>query len=605
MKSVYSKIRVFFPGKKFRLLVLNVLGLFAVSLFEMLGVALVLPLVNLAMGTPREGFILKVSNFFGDPDTPTLIVIFGVALVAAFVFKGVFSLIIRRWSLGFIATQQSAVSVTLLNRYMREPYLDHRKRGTAPVLNSVNDVVGQSYGTFVNGVLGFIGDLLSIIVLMVMLLVIMPVPALLAFIYFGLASFVLQALLKRKNREQGVIVLNATKGALDAAIEAVVGFREIRMYGVTERYTYRYQEKRIDSVNASMRSAFLSDFPKYTLEIIFIVGIAALLAFMSATQGADSTGYLLLFAGACIRILPNYTRMVASLGSIRAGEHASEKLLEELEHLTPEERMFKMPSAPVVPKNLDYINKSIEPVNIQIDNLTFQYPDGDKPVLKDITLDIPMGSSIAFVGGSGSGKTTLIDLILGLFAPTQGQVLQNGKSILQDLPGWHQRIGYVPQDVFIADSTVLEAVAFGLLPEEIDVERVKYCLEVAALTEVIDSLENGLETKIGYNATRLSGGQKQRLGIARALYRNPSVLILDEATSALDNETEHKITKTIERISKDITVIIVAHRLSTVRNVDQLVYLSKGRIANQGTFAEVQRSNAEFANLVKLGQLPD
>ena len=605
MKSVYSKIRVFFPGKKFRLLVLNVLGLFAVSLFEMLGVALVLPLVNLAMGTPREGFILKVSNFFGDPDTPTLIVIFGVALVAAFVFKGVFSLIIRRWSLGFIATQQSAVSVTLLNRYMREPYLDHRKRGTAPVLNSVNDVVGQAYGTFVNGVLGFIGDLLSIIVLMVMLLVIMPVPALLAFIYFGLASFVLQALLKRKNREQGVIVLNATKGALDAAIEAVVGFREIRMYGVTERYTYRYQEKRIDSVNASMRSAFLSDFPKYTLEIIFIVGIAALLAFMSATQGADSTGYLLLFAGACIRSLPNYTRMVASLGSIRAGEHASEKLLEELEHLTPEERMFKMPSAPVVPKNLDYINKSIEPVNIQIDNLTFQYPDGDKPVLKDITLDIPMGSSIAFVGGSGSGKTTLIDLILGLFAPTQGQVLQNGKSILQDLPGWHQRIGYVPQDVFIADSTVLEAVAFGLLPEEIDVERVKYCLEVAALTEVIDSLENGLETKIGYNATRLSGGQKQRLGIARALYRNPSVLILDEATSALDNETEHKITKTIERISKDITVIIVAHRLSTVRNVDQLVYLSKGRIANQGTFAEVQRSNAEFANLVKLGQLPD
>ena len=317
------------------------------------------------------------------------------------------------------------------------------------------------------------------------------------------------------------------------------------------------------------------------------------------------TGYLLLFAGACIRILPNYTRMVASLGSIRAGEHASEKLLEELEHLTPEERMFKMPSAPVVPKNHDYINKSIEPVNIQIDNLTFQYPDGDKPVLKDITLDIPMGSSIAFVGGSGSGKTTLIDLILGLFAPTRGQVLQNGESILKDLRSWHQHIGYVPQDVFIADSTVLEAVAFGLKPEEIDVERVKYCLEVAALTEVINSLENGLETKIGYNATRLSGGQKQRLGIARALYRNPSVLILDEATSALDNETEHKITKTIERISKDITVIIVAHRLSTVRNVDQLVYLSNGRIANQGTFTEVQQANAEFANLVKLGQLPD
>ena len=602
---MYSKIRLFFPGKKFRLLIVNVIGLFLVSLFEMLGVALVLPLVNLAMGAPREGVILEVSNFFGSPDTPTLIIIFGLTLVTAFVLKGVFSLVVRRWSLSFLATQQSAVSVALLNRYTREPYLDHRKRGAAPIHNAVNDVNAQTYGAYVGGVLGSIGELLSILMLMVMLLVIMPVPALLAMVYFGLTSFVLQSVLKRKNREQGVIVLNATKGAWSAMIESVDSFREIRLYDATDRYMYRYQEKRLDAVSASMRSAFLSEFPKYTLEIIFILGIAVLLAFMSATQGADSTGYLLLFAGACIRILPNYTRMVASLGNIRAGEHASDELVKEIEQLTPEARMFNLASKPVVPDDYEYINKTIEPINIQVDNLSFQYPDGDKPVLNNIMLDVPMGSSIAFVGGSGSGKTTLIDLILGLFAPTNGQVLKNGESIQKDLRSWHQRIGYVPQDVFIADCTVTEAVAFGLEPHEIDVERVKYCLEVAALTEVVESLENGLDTKLGYNATRLSGGQKQRMGIARALYRNPSVLILDEATSALDNETEHKITKTIERISKDITVIIVAHRLSTVRNVDQLVYLSNGRIANQGTFAEVQRANAEFANLVKLGQLPD
>ena len=602
---MYSKIRLFFPGKKFRLLIVNIIGLFLVSLFEMLGVALVLPLVNLAMGAPREGFILEISSFFGNPDTPTLIIIFGLTLVAAFVLKGVFSLVVRRWSLSFLATQQSAVSLALLNRYTREPYLDHRKRGAAPIYNAVNDVTAQAYGAYVGGTLGFIGELLSILMLMVMLLVIMPVPAMLAMVYFGLASFVLQSVLKRKNREQGVIVLNATRGAWSAMIESVDSFREVRMYDATDRYMYRYQEKRLESVSASMRSAFLAEFPKYTLEIIFIMGIAGLLAFMSATQGAASAGYLVLFAGACIRILPNYTRMVASLGNIRAGEHASDELVKEIEQLSPEARMFPLASKPVVPEGYEYINKTIEPINIQIDNLSFQYPDGDKPVLNNITLDIPMGSSIAFVGGSGSGKTTLIDLILGLFAPTHGQVLKNGEPIQKDLRSWHQRIGYVPQDVFIADCTVTEAVAFGLEPHEIDVERVKYCLEVAALTEVVESLENGLDTKLGYNATRLSGGQKQRMGIARALYRNPSVLILDEATSALDNETEHKITKTIERISKDITVIIVAHRLSTVRNVDQLVYLSNGRIANQGTFAEVQRANAEFANLVKLGQLPD
>lgn len=605
MKDTYYKLKAFFPGKKFRLLMLNLAGLFAVSLLEMLGVAAVLPIVNLAMGAPIEGYLKQVAELFGNPDRTTLIIIFGLVLVLAFILKGAFSLIIKRWSLGFVATQQSTTSVNLLNRYMREPYLAHRKRGTANILVSVNDYAHQAYAAFVNGVLNFIGELLSIAVLMVMLLVIMPIPALLAFSYFGLVSYGLQHMLRKKNREQGAIVVEATRGATNATLDAIEGFREIRMHNVTDRYLYRYQTKRMDAVNASMRSTFLQDFPKYTLEIIFIIGIAGLLAFMSITSGAQSAPYLLLFCGACIRILPSYTRMVASLGNIRSGEKSSNELLREISEMDEQGRKLQMPSAPAVPKNPEYVNKTIEPVRIQLENLTFSYPDSDSPVLKNINLDIPMGTSVAFVGGSGSGKTTLIDLILGLFAPSSGRVLRNGKPVQDDLPGWFQSIGYVPQDVFIADSTVLEAVAFGLESHEIDEERVRYCLEVAELTEVVESLDEGIMTMIGHNAVRLSGGQRQRLGIARALYRNPSVLIMDEATSALDNETEHKITKAIEKISKDITVIIVAHRLSTVRHVDQLVYLSHGEIVSCGTFTEVQQQNEEFANLVRLGQLPE
>lgn len=605
MKEAYHKLRVFFPGKKFNLLILNVVGLFTVSLFEMLGVAAVLPIVNLAMGAPIEGYLKQVAELFGNPDRAALIIIFGVVLVLAFILKGAFSLIIKRWSLGFVATQQSTTSVNLLNRYMREPYLAHRKRGTANILSSINDYAHQAYAAFVNGVINFIGELLSITVLMVMLLAIMPIPALLAFSYFGLVAYGLQHILRKKNREQGAIVVEATRGATNATLDAVDGFREIRMHNVTDRYLYRYQTKRMDAVNASMRSTFLQDFPKYSLEIIFIIGIAGLLAFMSITSGAQSAPYLLLFCGACIRILPSYVRMVASLGNVRAGEKASNELLREISELDEQGRKLQMPPAPVAPTNPEYINKTIAPVRIQLENLTFSYPDSDSPVLKNINLDIPMGTSVAFVGGSGSGKTTLIDLILGLFAPSSGRVLRNGKPVQDDLPGWFQSIGYVPQDVFIADSTVLEAVAFGLEPHEIDEERVRYCLEAAELTEVVESLDEGIMTMIGHNAVRLSGGQRQRLGIARALYRNPSVLIMDEATSALDNETEHKITKAIEKISKDITVIIVAHRLSTVRHVDQLVYLSHGEIVSCGTFTEVQQQNEEFANLVRLGQLPE
>ncbi len=209
------------------------------------------------------------------------------------------------------------------------------------------------------------------------------------------------------------------------------------------------------------------------------------------------------------------------------------------------------------------------------------------------------------MGGSGSGKTTLIDLILGLLTPSAGQVLDNGKNISEDLETWHSKIGYVPQDVFLSGKTVREEIAYGLKDSEIDDNRVKECIKLAELEDVVESLEEGIQTKLGENGTRLSGGQRQRIGLARAFYRNPSILILDEATSALDNETEYKITKAIHRLTEGRTVFIVAHRLSTVRNVDKLLFMSEGRIVSQGTFSEVRENNSDFARLVELGQLPE
>ena len=313
----------------------------------------------------------------------------------------------------------------------------------------------------------------------------------------------------------------------------------------------------------------------------------------------------MLFATACIRILPNATRMIANLGSIRANEFASEEVAKVIRSMSPEEQRLQMVEFKDEIDPATIINSDIEPVDVQIDNLVYRYPDGDKDVLKDIQLDVPAGTSVAFVGGSGSGKTTLVDLILGLLTPTSGTISSQGKDIHTDLPSWDQKIGYVPQDPYLGNGTLREAVAFGIPKQYIDEDRVLYCLELAELMPVVETLEDGIDTPIGENGNRLSGGQRQRVGIARAMYRNPSLLIMDEATSALDNETEHKITQTINRISQEITVIIVAHRLSTVRNVDQLVYLSQGRIANKGTFKEVQAANEEFANLVRLGQLPD
>lgn len=605
MKSIYTKLRLLFPGRSFTLLVFNLIGLFLLSLMEMVGVAAILPIVNIAMGAELTGYLAVLSDIFGNPQRSDLVVYLGIVLVLAFVIKGIAALLFKRWSLKFTGYQQLATSTTILNHYMKDSYFNHRKSQPEETAFLISTYVVFAYRGFVGSIINFVGDFLSIIVLLIMILCVMPVPALIAFAYFGITIAVMQFFLRRGNAKYGEITARAGRDALRFLLDDIRGFREIRITNTHKAAIEQYREPAARSVKSDVNLSFLNDFPKYSLEVIFIVGIAGLLALVTATQGADGLPFLMLFATACIRILPNATRMIASLGGIRANEFASEEVAKVIRSMSPEEQRLQMVEFKDEIDPATIINSGIEPVDVQIDNLVYRYPDGDKDVLKDIQLDVPAGTSVAFVGGSGSGKTTLVDLILGLLTPTNGTISSQGKDIHTDLHSWYQKIGYVPQDPYLGNGTLREAVAFGIPAKHIDDDRVIYCLELAELMPVVETLEDGINTSIGENGNRLSGGQRQRVGIARAMYRNPSLLVMDEATSALDNETEHKITQTINRISKEITVIIVAHRLSTVRNVDQLVYLSQGRIANKGTFKEVQAANEEFANLVRLGQLPD
>ncbi len=605
MKSIYTKLRLLFPGRSFTLLVFNLIGLFLLSLMEMVGVAAILPIVNIAMGAEITGYLAVISDIFGNPPRSDLVLYLGIVLVLTFVIKGIAALLFKRWSLKFTGYQQLATSTTILNHYMKDSYFNHKKSQPEETAYLISTYVVLAYRGFVGSIINFVGDFLSIIVLLIMILCVMPIPALVAFAYFGITIAVMQFFLRRGNAKYGEITARAGRDALHFLLDNIRGFREIRITNAHKVAIEQYREPAVRSVKSDVNLSFLNDFPKYSLEVIFIMGIAGLLALVTATQGADGLPSLMLFATACIRILPNATRMIASLGGIRANEFASEEVAKVIRSMSPEEQRLQMVEFKDEIDPATIINSGIDPVDVQIDNLVYRYPDGDKDVLKDIQLDVPAGTSVAFVGGSGSGKTTLVDLILGLLTPTSGTISSQGKDIHTDLHSWYQKIGYVPQDPYLGNGTLREAVAFGIPEKHIDDDRVIYCLELAELMPVVETLEDGINTSIGENGNRLSGGQRQRVGIARAMYRNPSLLVMDEATSALDNETEHKITQTINRISEEITVIIVAHRLSTVRNVDQLVYLSQGRIANKGTFKEVQAANEEFANLVRLGQLPD
>ncbi|WP_237197467.1 ABC transporter ATP-binding protein [Rothia nasimurium] len=604
MKTLITRLKYLFPGKNFYLLILNVVLLFLVSLFDLLGVAAILPVIQVATGEDyTSGYLGQLHKLLGSPNRETFIISMSIILVLSFITKGIFSLAIKWWSSGFIARQQTASSVAMLGGYLKEPYIEHRKRTTPEILQITGSANGQVYSGYVGGFLSIIGEGLSIILLMGLLAVVMPLETLIAFLYFGIAAFIIQNFLKKRNRNAGHIVWTKELESSAATITALDGFRENIIHGIAERSLYNYQAARLGAVEANRRKGFYFDLPKYLLEIVFIGGIALIMGAMIAMGGIQQVAYMAIFAAACIRILPNFVRVISALGTIRTALPYVERYEKSMREINA--GVFKFLESEPIIGNFSEVNETIKRFDVSIENLSYKYPDGEENVLKNLNFQVPSGTSVAFVGGSGSGKTTLIDLILGLLEPNLGKVAVNGTDIRNNLDFWHANVGYVPQDVFISGKTVREEIAYGLKPEEIDDDRVWKCVQLAELEDVVSSLARGLDTEIGENGARLSGGQRQRIGLARAFYRNPSVLILDEATSALDNETEYKITKAINRLTEGRTVFIVAHRLSTVRDVDQLLFMSKGEVVARGSFSEVRAQNAEFARLVDLGQLPD
>jgi ABC-type multidrug transport system fused ATPase/permease subunit len=240
---------------------------------------------------------------------------------------------------------------------------------------------------------------------------------------------------------------------------------------------------------------------------------------------------------------------------------------------------------------------------LSVENLTYSYATSKIPVLRNVSFSLPSGESLGIVGLSGAGKSTLVDLILGLHIPDEGRICVDGRDINENMPGWQKGIGLVPQDVYLLDESLTANIAFGIADEEIDIEQVRRAVEQAQLTEFAQSLERGLDSVVGERGMRISGGQRQRIGIARSLYSSPSLLVLDEATSALDNETELRISETIQSLHGSLTMIVVAHRLSTIKNCDRILFLDSGEVQDIGTFDELVDRNPQFANLANLADV--
>ncbi|QDZ14985.1 ABC transporter ATP-binding protein [Humibacter ginsenosidimutans] len=563
------------------------------ALLDMIGVAAMVPLMQLFSTTESQSSVVKVVvDILGTNDPAVLIPAFALCVALLFIVSSALMILFRWWLLGRTTRIGADAATELLRRYALAPYADHRSRNLPDVYRNINDMTTIASNTLLNAVT-VVSDAMTLVGICVVLMIASPLVTLFAIALFAGAMVAFQRSLRRRQLRVGEELAAASLDAWAHIMPVLDGFREARLSSSAERFVRGFGEARIRTARANQAYSLLSELPKYLLQIIFILAVAGMAAILFVTGSAsDALTVLAIFAAAALRGLPTMTRVSANIGSVRSGTVSLGLLTEAADTLN---RSVAHCEAP----------RSAEPYrgDIVLRSVGFHYPDDPAPVLRDLDMKISEHTTTAIVGASGAGKSTVIDLILGLQQPTSGEITCGGVSINDDVARWYEGLGVVPQDVFLLNDTLEANITYGRPLDDADRALLHEVVRMAQLDSYVRSLANGLKTIVGERGTRLSGGQRQRVGLARALFRRPRVLVLDEATSALDNETEHQITQTLRALHGQITVIIVAHRLSTVRDADKLVFLSDGTVEGEGSFTEVRASTPSFARLVELGEL--
>lgn len=593
MKSIRNLFYLVDFPVKFRL-ILSVIGALFVSLLEILGVLATYPLLLVASGQGNgNALVSTLSNFLGTDNQQQLIIIFATVVIFAFLSKGIFTIGFRWWQNGFINSVERSARVNLLSHYLDSPYENHKKRDLPTLHTNLVTAVSQAYNQTISGLLSLLTSIMTVFFIFMVLIFVSPFVALFALAVFSAVGYIIPAVFKKRLKNVSQRFTEADRLSWYSSMPALVAFREVRLFGVSQEFVDGYSEGAGVRARASREQAVISEMPKNIVEIVFVVSIAVLATYVFSTKGqAEAVAIMGSFSVAAVRMMPAINSAVASLNAMRAGSAGVGLINQEIDGF---KQMVRYSEVPVTAAEFDG--------DILVKDLTFQYSGEGQKVLDGISIRIPANKTVAFVGPSGSGKSTLVDIVLGMLEPTEGAVICGGDSVHENLRSWHSLLSVVPQSIYVLPGSLKTNVAFGQPEEKIDTERVKAALHHAELDELVASLPAGIDEDLGQEGSRLSGGQRQRLGIARALYRQPKLLVLDEATSALDNKTEHKITKTIENLSGEMTIILVAHRLSTIKRADIIFYMENGKIVNQGNFEELSRINKDFRELVELGKL--
>jgi ABC-type bacteriocin/lantibiotic exporter with double-glycine peptidase domain len=524
----------------------------------------------------------------------TQIAVLGVFSSLVLIFKTVASVLLNRKIFYFLNHKSADISSRLISKMLRKNLVDIQKRSTQEILY----IITNGTASLMNGILAtavtVISDSAVILILSFGLFLIDPIILLTTIFLFTTIGVILQYALQKRAKNTGILVNSLTIESNQKILEVLYSYRESVVRNRRDFYAEEIGKIRHKLANNSAETNFLPYISKYVIEAASVFASLCLAAYEFGSKNAvHAVAVLAVFTAASSRIAPAVLRVQQGLLLMKnssGGAESTFKFIEELEGDSYER-------FPLTSLNLNH--DGFVP-SVVLNSVNFRYSAASSFALSDVSLSIKAGTSVAIVGPSGAGKTTLIDLILGVLVPSSGQILISGLPPQVCSAKWSGSISYVPQEVFVSAGSFKENVALGYLASDVKDEYIWEALKLAELEETVLQNPKGIYADVGEDGTKISGGQRQRLGIARALVTRPKLLVLDEATSALDGQTEFNISKSISKLSGHATLIIVAHRLATVREVDQIIYLENGRVLATGSFDEVRKKISNFDRQAKL-----
>jgi ATP-binding cassette, subfamily B, bacterial PglK len=586
MLETFRKLWMLLTPRERRQGLILLATMLALGVIEMAGVASVFPLIAV-LSDPSvietNTYLNTAYTALGFTSTNAFLIALSASVFVIIVARSVFTAITSYGLLRYAQMRSHSLSVKLLGSYLRRPYAYFLNRHSADMGKSVLSEVEQVISGSLMPSLELFSKTIVATFLVVLVVVAEPMVAAVSMVVLISAYGVIYVAIRSYLRRKGIERIAANRARFQIAQEVLAGVKEVKIGGLERGYLRRYDKASSHFARLKLRLALVKQVPQQALQLLAMGGILTIIMVLlmrADGQLNEALPVVALYAFAGLRLLPAIQTIYKSIVALRFGGPALDALCSDL---------FEAEHA------IDL--KPVEPLpltrEISLENVSFAYPLAERTAIRDVSLTIPVHSTVSFVGPTGAGKSTIVDIILGLLEPQEGALKVDGIPITRsNVRRWQRSVGYVPQQIFLADETIAANIALGVAPSRIDRAAVERAAKLANLHDFIASqLPKGYDTEIGDRGVRLSGGQRQRVGIARALYHDPDVLVLDEATSSLDNQTEKAVMEAVHNIARQKTIIMIAHRLSTVEDSDNVFLVERGTVLDQGRFEQLAKEH--------------